>query len=72
MVLRERGQRLLGKQFLMRIVGKKGEGTTVIMALPLPKYGKVENEGALPDRSSEFQVQGFPLERPAQTLEPKR
>jgi two-component system sensor histidine kinase LytS len=72
MVLRERGQRLLGKQFLMRIVGKKGEGTTVIMALPLPKYGKVENEGALPDRSSEFQVQGFPLERSAQTLEPKR
>lgn len=36
MVLRERGRRLLGRRFLFRIIGKKGEGTTVLMALPLP------------------------------------
>jgi two-component system sensor histidine kinase LytS len=35
MVLRERGRRLLGRRFLMRIIGKKGSGTTVVMAIPL-------------------------------------
>jgi two-component system sensor histidine kinase LytS len=35
-VLRERGRRLLGRKFLFRIRGRKGEGTTVLMALPLP------------------------------------
>ncbi len=34
-VLRERGRRLMGRRFLLRIIGRKGEGTTVIMALPL-------------------------------------
>ncbi len=35
MVLWERGRRLLGRRFRLRILGKKGEGTTVIMGLPL-------------------------------------
>jgi two-component system sensor histidine kinase LytS len=71
MVLRERGQRLLGKQFLLRIMGKKGEGTTVIMAIPQSKHEKIEEESALPNPSSRFNVQSSTLEKTSLDLNPE-
>ncbi|MBW3623626.1 MAG: histidine kinase [Armatimonadetes bacterium] len=59
-VLRERGRRLLGRKFLFRIIGVKGIGTTVIMALPLPLAEPVPTEPTLP------RVE----ERPERVLEP--
>lgn len=43
-VLRERGRRLLGRRFRLRVVGTPGAGTTVVMAVPQPAGVAGEDE----------------------------